>query len=291
MNGKKRKLIPLGIFIFVVIISGWLGVWVDSFLPEQPKGNTLGMGIFLVLPLATAILIRLFTRDWHDFGVTFNFKTNVKWYVVAFAIYPIVTVITVAIAWMGGSVQLSGFDIGELVNLAVMAAIGGFIVNIFEEFSWRGYLAPKLIELKLNDWWIYIITGIVWALWHVAYYMVFLPDDVFHTLSREGYVLSSFIIMSAWSIMYVEIYRLTKSVWPCVILHVLEDAVPTVLITTSGMMTMTKGWDLFFNPTSGIITTILFIVVGLILRSVRIKKESISGQQAPRTFRLGHVNE
>ena len=54
-----------------------------------------------------------------------------------------------------------------------MSTIGNFIKNIFEEFSWRGYLTPKLIELKLNDWFIYIISGLVWALWHAAYYLVF----------------------------------------------------------------------------------------------------------------------
>src|SRR5699024_1579066 len=120
MIAEKRKLVPLSIFVFVVIISGWLGVWIDFFLPRQPKGNTPGMGIFLVLPLMTAILIMLFTHDWHDFGIAFNFKTNGKWYVAAFAIYPLVTLITVGIAWMGGAVDLSGFDVGKLMNLAII---------------------------------------------------------------------------------------------------------------------------------------------------------------------------
>ncbi|MGQ0513724.1 ketopantoate reductase C-terminal domain-containing protein, partial [Bacillus sp. D-CC] len=122
-----------------------------------------------------------------------------------------------------------------------------FIKNIFEEFSWRGYLTPKLIELKLNDWFIYIISGLVWALWHAAYYLVFLPNEYFESISRLHMLLSGCILMVSWSIMYVEIYRLTKSVWPCVIMHAIEDAVPTVLVTITGIITLTKGSDFIRN--------------------------------------------
>ena len=49
--------------------------------------------------------------------------------------------------------------------------------------------------------------------------------------------------MVCWSIMYVEIYRLTKSVWPCVIMHAIEDAVSTVLVTITGIITLTNSSD------------------------------------------------
>lgn len=54
------------IFVFVVLLSGWLGVLVDQFLPEQPIGNSLGMGIWLVLPLLTTILLRAIWRGWME---------------------------------------------------------------------------------------------------------------------------------------------------------------------------------------------------------------------------------
>ena len=67
-----------------------------------------------------------------------------------------------------GVAHISSFDISTLLSLIVMSSIGNFIKNIFEEFSWRGYLTPKLIELNLNDWYIYIISGFIWALWHLC---------------------------------------------------------------------------------------------------------------------------
>lgn len=89
-------------------------------------------------------------------------------------------------------------------------------------------------------------------------------------------LLSGCILMVAWTIMYVEIYRLTKSVWPCVLMHALEDAVPTVLIMTSGIITLSKTSDVWLNPISGVLATILFPGIGIFLRSMRIKKENPS---------------
>lgn len=154
-----------------------------------------------------------------------------------------------------------------------MSTIGNFIKNIFEEFSWRGYLTPKLIELKLNDWLIYLVSGLIWALWHAAYYIVFLPNEYFESISRLNMLLSGCILMVCWSIMYVEIYRLTKSVWPCVIMHAIEDAVPTVLVTITGIITFTNSSDFWLNPISGVVATIIFLGIGIVLRSIRIKKE------------------
>ncbi|MGM1713324.1 CPBP family glutamic-type intramembrane protease, partial [Bacillus cereus group sp. BceL180] len=160
-----------------------------------------------------------------------------------------------------------------LLSLIVMSTIGNFIKNIFEEFSWRGYLTPKLIELNLNDWYIYIISGLIWALWHAAYYIVFLPNKYFESISRLNMLLSGCILMVCWSIMYVEIYRLTKSVWPCVIMHAIEDAVPTVLVTITGIITLTNSSDFWLNPISGVAATVLFLGIGIVLRTIRIKRE------------------
>jgi len=56
----KKAIRNIGIFIFIVIISGGIGVLVDSVLPSQPEGDSPGMGIWLVLPLLTAFIIILF---------------------------------------------------------------------------------------------------------------------------------------------------------------------------------------------------------------------------------------
>ncbi|OCA92097.1 CPBP family glutamic-type intramembrane protease [Pseudobacillus wudalianchiensis] len=273
---KEKKGNPgaqLIVFIILVLASGWLGVLLDSVLIEQPEGNSLGMGLWLVLPFLTAIILRTISRDWKDMGMKPNLKGNMKWYLVSFAIYPLVTLITVGLAALFRVTDLSNVDLRPFFSLVVVSVAGNFIKNIFEEFSWRGYLTPKLIELKVNDWLIYLVSGLGWALWHAAYYMVFLPDSYFESISRVGMLLSGCVLMLCWTVMYVEIYRLTKSVWPCVLMHAVEDAFPTVLVTISGVITFTKSGDVWLNPISGVVATILFLGIGLLLRWIRIEKE------------------
>ena len=52
MNVAKKKSLKLYllIFVFTVLASGWIGVFLDSLLTNQPEGNTLGMGLWLIFP-------------------------------------------------------------------------------------------------------------------------------------------------------------------------------------------------------------------------------------------------
>lgn len=272
MNLRKTKS-NLILFIVIALASGWIGVLIDNLLEEQPKGNSLGMGLWLIIPFLTVLILRIINRDWKDFGLKPHFKGNLKWYLVAIIIYPLVTIITIGIALVLGCVDISNFDMNTFLSLAIVFIGGNFIKNIFEEFSWRGYLTPKLVELKANDLIIYIVSGLVWALWHSAYYLVFLPDNYFESISRVGMILTGCVIMTCWTVMYVEINRLTKSVWPCVIMHAVEDAIPTVLVMVGSFITLTNNSDVYLNPITGVVATILFLGIGLVLRAVRIKNE------------------
>ncbi len=280
MTMRPNKL-HLSIFIVVTLLSGWLGVGVDSLLKDRAQEESLGMLIWLVLPLFTAIILRTIARDWKGFGLAPNFKGNAKWYLTAVFIYPCVTLIMIAVASMLGCINWPTFQADTFLSLAVTSMIINLFKNIFEEFSWRGYLTPSLLSLKLNDWLVYLISGLVWSLWHAAYYLVFLPDSYFETISRIGMVLIGCVLMTCWTMMFVEMYRLTKSVWPCLLMHAVEDAVPTVLVATGGFVTFTKGSDAWLNPIHGIAATVLFLAVGFVLRTIRIKKEHADALKSP----------
>ena len=101
-------------------------------------------------------------------------------------------------------------------------------------------------------------------------------------------LLSGCLLMVSWSIMYVEIYRLTKSVWPCVIMHAIEDAVPTVLVTITGIITLTNSSDFWLNPISGVVATIIFLGIGIVLRSIRIKRTTIKYEKQSMIHTIKH---
>ena len=70
MKTLKRNII---IFSVVALASGWIGVFVDNILTEQPNGNSLGMLIWLVLPFLVSVILRITSHDRRDIGVKPNF--------------------------------------------------------------------------------------------------------------------------------------------------------------------------------------------------------------------------
>jgi len=84
---------------------------VDSVLTGQSEGDSFGMGIWLVLPLLTAFVIILFSKESRkDLGMRLNFKGNMKWYLVSVLIFPVVTAIVLIIGAATNWIDMSAFD-------------------------------------------------------------------------------------------------------------------------------------------------------------------------------------
>lgn len=268
----KKTIQNVVIFVLVVIFSGWIGVLVDSVLTDQPKGDTLGMGIWLVLPMLTAFAIIIFSKgSWKDVGFKLNLKGNMKWYLTSVLIFPVVTAIILVIGATTKWIDLSALNLKVLVGVFLGTLIINFIKNIFEETVWRGFLTSQLIKLNLKDWKLYLIVGSVWGIWHVPYYLFFLSGTDMQAVlpvNRSIFVVVAVITMICWSVMYTELYRVTKSIWPCVILHMVEDSLINPLVI-SGYISIAAGKEIFVSPISGIITTILYLAVGLGIRAYR----------------------
>jgi len=272
MNRNIRNII---IFAFVAFTCGWLGVLVDKFVEQQPEGNTLGMGIWLVFPLLTVILLRLFANDgWKDLGFRPNFRGNTKWYVIAFLIYPLVTAVVLALGKITGWIDFANFRTEAFFIGFVVALLPNFVKNIFEEFVWRGYLTTKLLNEKIKDIWLYLIVGGIWGIWHLPYYLCFLPQaDMYQVLpvGRLAFTLNAILGMICWTVMFVEIFRLTKSIWSVVLLHMVEDSLINHLVI-DGHIAIATGKEFLISPIGGIITMSLYLCVGLLLRRSRLSK-------------------
>ena len=73
---SKRDKINLTLFVFVTITAGIFGYLLDQILTEQPEGNSLGMGLWLVLPFLTGIVLQIINKDLKQIGAKPNFKNN-----------------------------------------------------------------------------------------------------------------------------------------------------------------------------------------------------------------------
>jgi membrane protease YdiL (CAAX protease family) len=268
---KNDSKISLLIFCILTLVSGWLGYTLDQFLTDQQEGETLGMGLWLVLPLVVSLVIRFITEDWKNIGLNPNVFRYGLWYGVAIMIYPVVTLLVVMLGRFLGWIDTSSFS-KELYSAALFAALlPNFIKNIFEEFVWRGYLTRKLIDARTSDVGIYLIVGGVWGAWHIPYYLFFLPQSTLAQVLPVGitpFILISIFTMTAWTVMYVELYRITKSIWPVVVLHMIEDSVVNHLVLDKHIVI--NEHPILISPIAGLITTTLYLGIGLWLRKKRI---------------------
>jgi len=108
-----------------------------------------------------------------------------------------------------------------------------FFKNILEEFGWRGYLAPKMLTLGLNDMVAHLIVGIIWAVWHLPYYLGLIDSSMIEgctTQSLAMFILFTMIGITASSIIYGEIRIRTDSVWPAVLMHSISNAIILCLL-------------------------------------------------------------
>lgn len=280
MNEKmsKRDKMNLTIFVFVTITAGFFGCLLDQILPEQPEGNSLGMGLWLILPFLTGIVLRILNKDLKQIGAKPNFKNNLKWYAVSVLVFPCVMLVCIVAAKMMGALIVGKTELSALFILMLSAFFENCVKNIFEEFAWRGCLVPYLEKTGINDWFLYAASGLVWGMWHITYYMFFLPDEYFTEISRPMMVVVGIVLMIFWSPLFVELRRLTNSVWPCVILHSMEDAVPTMLFVTANVLRIKKNYFVMLDPISGIVPAALVFIIGLGLRNYRIKKEHAASE-------------
>ena len=124
------KIIKRNIFIFTVFVtaSGWLAYWVDKLTGQAnyenvgtiTEGGSLGLLIWLVSPLLCTIILRTFAGDgWKNAGFSFNFKGNLKLYLISFMIYPTVTVIVILLGLLTRGIKFS-----NSTNITLVAYIG-----------------------------------------------------------------------------------------------------------------------------------------------------------------------
>ena len=109
----------------------------------------------------------------------------------------------------------------------------------------------------------------------MPYIMIFLSESEIQStlpVSRLTFFLIGTIVVTCWTVMYTEIFKVTKSMWPSVIMHTMEDAVINPLLLL-GIVSVEKSQAFLFSLSVGIIPTILYLIVGLSIRSWRKKQE------------------
>jgi membrane protease YdiL (CAAX protease family) len=270
---RARNVVVFGI---VSASAGWLGWGVNQALGLNDRTRNLGMLFFLLLPLLTALLLRAFGGDgWRDLGWKFNLRGNALGYGVALLGYPLLVGLLLVMGALGGGISFGRFSAVQAMGLggapALFVSFGttfasNFVKNISEEFAWRGYLTPRLHASGLHDLLNHLLTGIIWASWHVPYWLFLLDRSTladFTSLSLAVFIPSSLLNVIASAFLYGEVRLLTGSTLAVVFMHSIANAVVLWLLQND-FITVEPSTELWFTPGgNGLIGTGLVTLAGL----------------------------
>ena len=271
MKANKRTLRNVILFSFVAVVCGWVGVGVDKLLGQPSNLESLGALIFISSPILCMVLLRLFGGDgWKDLPLKPNFSRNARWYLFAIVVYPVVIGITLFVGKLFGWVDVSKFSIAAYFPVFIAAFLPQCLKNIFEESVWRGYLTVKVEQLTQNEWLVYLVVALVWQVWHLPYYLILLDDAYLASFFPFGnvlFVVTSFVVIGGWTIMYTEIFFLSRSLLLVVLMHAMEDALNPLI--SDGFAVVSPDKALLVSPSFGLIPLLLYLVIGLWLRRIR----------------------
>lgn len=262
MNTKSQKLTKRNLFFFTLIVLGIAVAagFIDPFtVPPDAEPGTPGLGqlLWITSPFVVMLILRIFGGDgWDDFGIKPNFKGNGFWWLVSILIFPVVNIISVLLGLLVGGIELDGNKFSAFFPAILAGLVAALIKNIFEEFAWRGYLAPKVYALKLNIWLSHAIVGLVWGLWHLPFVFTFWS---YLTPTMLWYFVPLLLIGTiSQSVVYGEIRLATNSVWPAWLMHTIGNAFGNTLLL-SGFVQLSRGQEIWFSPGAESVFSILIM--------------------------------
>jgi membrane protease YdiL (CAAX protease family) len=267
---KSTVLRNLIIFSIVTLAAGWIGAWVNTVIPSPSPQESLGILIFLLLPFLTVFLLRGFGKDgWKDFGLRLNLRGNWGWYALALLAYPASILLTLGLGAVFGAVSFEGFraqGIGALLASIGVGFAGSLLKNIGEEFAWRGYLTPRFKALGLGDFPNHMLTGLIWGLWHIPYWLFLLGPDIineYSSLGVAGFILMALVGIFPTALFLGELRLKTDSLWPAFLAHNVLNAINAPLVL-GGFVRLDPNTGLVFSPgNEGLIMMVIFWALGL----------------------------
>jgi membrane protease YdiL (CAAX protease family) len=272
-QNRKRTIRNLAIFTSLVVgLAALAGVVEPLVVPSAAEPGTSGLGqlLWIIAPLGVVLLLQIFGGDgWDDFGLRPNLRGNGFWWFVSVLIFPAVITISVLAGASLGALELDATMFSPLAAALWMGLMWAAIKNVFEEFAWRGYLAPGVYSLNMNVWLSHAVVGMVWGAWHLPFIFVLWP---YLTPSMLRYFVPLLLVGTfSQSVVYGEIRLATASVLPAWVMHTIGNAIGNALLL-SGFIQLSPGRELWASPgAEGVTSIVLMFAAGYWLHQRRKK--------------------
>ena len=238
---KKRLLIYLGLsfgmawlIFFVFIFTGH--TWAGSS-PEMLSLVSLGM----LVPAVAHVITRKITNEGFRLtgensmmlGIDLKGK---KWIFFLLAMFlPVLYstlgdgIICMLCPEAFGDTKASVFVVIIYPLFTVVYGVVLSFAAFGEEFGWRGYMMPKLIEL-MGMRKALIVGGIIWGIWHAPL------TCVGHNFGMDypGFPFTGIIFMclfcTALGVILTYVTVKTNSIWPAAFMHAVNNSMPSALV-------------------------------------------------------------
>ncbi|UJG43703.1 MAG: CPBP family intramembrane metalloprotease [Candidatus Heimdallarchaeum endolithica] len=179
-------------FVAILLIWNWLGGFLlDLFsVPSTWIGSYYLAGTLIW----SLVFARVVNKKLENIGVTVDVKFDLKSLLLIILAALIGSVYLLLFAIFKYSLPLVEINLEIIITLIVLP-VSILIQAFFEEIAWAGWLYSNL---KMREEVKNLIIGLVWAVWHVPFYLwgvkYFTYTPLMFTLSIIGIILSRFVI-------------------------------------------------------------------------------------------------
>ncbi len=251
----------LVLFTAMMLVIGFVCRWSDPSVKDF-NSQSLGMIFWLISPFILMLIFRAINKDWRSLGVKLQFSESWPWYIISFLLYPIIIGLILIIGKITETIDFTN-SFSVLPGAALASVIPLFVKNVFEEFTWRGYLTPQIDNMGMSRFKNHLIVGVIWALWHVPFLDLMIRSYSQVSLWVAFPLMFTGIIVTAF--VYGEIRIRSATVWTAVLLHTVGNSITNPLISMN-IITLVSGKEYIASPAIDNMTYIfLMFIVAVIL--------------------------
>ena len=240
-NSKKLTVKRLVIFLilaffpFYIIIPVMYSYYGEPIFVSENETVIVAnyvVGVFgMMIPSIAHIITRLVTKEgFKNTYLGLNTKGKMGYFIASAAVPLAYSFISMVLIWLifSGETGLSGlFSAADNTTAGLLLLQFSYsVICVFpafgEEWGWRGYMMPKLLELMPKPAAV-IVGGVIWGLWHAPLTVVghnFGVDYPGYPFVGIGLMCLMCTFMNAFLTLFTE---KTKSVYPAAFTHALNN--------------------------------------------------------------------
>ena len=218
-NRPEKALLSYFLLSFLFSWAAWLPAVLASFGLLVLPFPTMVLNILGAFgPLFAAVLLTVRREGWPGvkrlIASGFNLRLKVVWWLLILLLPFALTGLAV---WI--NITLNQYQMDKtLINQPWMILPTFFIMFFFggsfqEEFGWRGYALPRLLQ-RFNPAMASLILGVIWGVWHLPLFYISDTGQSFMPFGMFILMATSFSILFTWVYLKTE-----RNLFSALLLH------------------------------------------------------------------------